>query len=147
MKPLYETELDKFRQNKALYKGVKVVFNAVRRRGEIRDVYGAYRRMPIKTVKFRCMVESAEEAFFKPAVYKISEYRAVDEASRLPSEMRPREVVAMDSTYRGLAIEGDLLRVCGLLEREISVSSGAERYRVIVGSGRAGEYIKVRRLY
>ena len=147
MKPLYENEFDKYRRNKVLYKEVKVVFNAVRRREEIRDVYGAYKRMPIKTVKFRCMVESAEESYFRPAIYKISEYRAADEESRLPPEMRPKEVIAMDSTYRGLAYEGDLLEVRGLLEREVPVSGEGERYRVVVGSGRPGEYIKVKKLY
>lgn len=147
MKPLYENEYDKYRGNKVLYKDVKVVFNAVRRDEEIRDVYGAYKRMPIKTVRFRCMVESAEESYFRPAVYKISEYRAADESSRLPAEMRPKEVVAMDSTYRGLAYEGDLLEVRGRLEREVAVSGEGERYRVVVGSGRPGEYIKVKKLY
>lgn len=147
MKYLYENEFDRLRRNKISYKGFKVVFNAVRRPEEIRDVYGAYRRMPIKTVKFRCMVESAEESFFRPAIYRISEYRAANEESRLPPEMRPKEVVVMDSTYRSLASEGDLLEVQGLLERETSTSSNVERYRVVVGSGRPGEYIQVRKLY
>ncbi len=147
IKYMYENEFDKFRKNKLSYKGFKVVFNAVRKPDEIRDFYGAYRRMPIKTVKFRCMVESAEESFFRPAIYSISEYRAVNEESRLPPEMRPREVVVMDSTYRGLAYEGDLLEVQGLLEREVSTSSNVEKYRVVVGSGRPGEYVQVRKLY
>ncbi|MEM2849767.1 MAG: hypothetical protein QXI36_05800 [Candidatus Bathyarchaeia archaeon] len=147
MKYMYENEFDRLRKNKLSYKGFKVVFNAVRRLDEIRDVYGAYRRMPIKTVKFRCMVESAEESFFRPAIYRVSEYRAVNEESRLPPEMRPREVIVMDSTYRGLAYEGDLLEVQGLLEREVSTSSNIEKYRVVVGSGRPGEYIQVRKLY
>jgi predicted nucleotidyltransferase len=147
MSYMYENEFDKLRKNKLSYKGFKVIFNAVRGLDEIRDVYGAYRRMPMKTVKFRCMVESAEESFFRPAIYSISEYRAVNEESRLPPEMRPKEVVVMDSRYRGLAYEGDMLEVQGLLEREVSTSSNIEKYRVVVGSGRPGEYIQVKKLY
>ncbi|MEM2448166.1 MAG: hypothetical protein QXM89_04150 [Candidatus Bathyarchaeia archaeon] len=147
MKYMYENEFDRLRKNKISYKGFKVVFNAVRKSDEIKDVYGAYRRMPIKTVRFRCMVESAEESFFRPAIYRVSDYRAVNEESRLPPEMRPKDIVVMDGTYRGLASEGDLLEVRGLLEREISTSSNIEKYRVVVGSGRPGEYIQVRKLY
>ncbi len=132
---LVENRWDALRLNKVRFGEEKVVFNAVKKPEEIYERYGAYRRRALRPVCLRAHVTSAREAVFKPARYEI-------DASGIDEEHLPGQVVSMTGQFRDVASAGDEVEVCGVLEQETEVVTGAEAYRVVVGSGGVGpEYI------
>jgi len=127
LKYLVENRWDTVRLNKVTFQGEKVVFNAVRKPEEIHERYGAYRRRALKPIRLKAIVTSAREAVFKPAHYEI-------DASRWEEHL-PSQVVSMTGEFRDIASAGDEVEVSGVLERETDAATGAETYRVVVGSG------------
>jgi len=139
---VFTNRIDKIRRHRGRYKGKIFVYNAVRKIGEINVEYGEYLYKPVKPVTFECTVSNDEEAMFRPAIYKILNYRPLDEASELPREKEPTEVVSMIGCYRNIARCGEKIRVSGILERVEHIETGSFHYQVVVGSGeKEEEYI------
>lgn len=141
---LYEDQSDRIRMNKVCYKNEKVVFNAVKKPFEIHEEYGSVRRRAVRSVWFKSTVESDDEAVFKPARYEINAYIPMDDESKLDPESIPREVVSMIGRYRDLARRNQRIEVRGMLEEETNLKDSTRRHRVVVGSGKANESIRLK---
>ena len=130
-----ETRLDRKRLNKGIFRGKDFVVNATRRFSEMRRRRRAYR--PLGTVEVDCLCASAEEAMFRPTLYEVKDCRAVGDMN-LDLD-RVSEVASMIGTHRCVVSEGERFRARGVLE---GVLDGAGNHlRVVVGTGRAGEYL------
>jgi len=137
---VFKTRLDRIRKCRGRFKGTIFVYNAVRKLGEIKTKYGENRYEPIKPVKFRCEVLEDEEAVFRPAIYKISDYLPLNDKSQV--EEPPRCVISMIGAYRNMARKGQIIEVSGMLERVENIESGKTYYQVVVGTGKIeNEYI------
>ena len=129
------TSLDRKRLNKGIFQGKDFVVNATRRFSEMRAGPTALR--PLEPVEVECVCTSAGEAMFRPAIYGVEDCEAVGE-SGVPYEVS--QIVSMIGTYRDVVKEGERFRARGVLE-EVQYEAGT-RYRLVVGSGRPGEYLE-----
>lgn len=128
---------------RGVFRGTRFVYTAVRKPEEIEASYGRYIYVPLGQVELVCRVVGDEEAMFRPAIYRVSDCRPVGEWPRgFPEPSRVGTVACMIGLYRNAARAGDRLRVRGTLERVIDLVTGAERYQVVVGSGRPGEFLR-----
>ncbi len=122
------------RLNGGVYNGRDFVVNATRLASEIDVRTRTYR--PMGPVEAECLCLSDDEAMFRPAVYGVqdctSPVGAVDVSG-------VSEVVSMIGSYRDLVSKGERIRVRGFLEE--AARGDERRLRVVVGSGRAGEYL------
>ncbi|MBA7649274.1 hypothetical protein ES703_57070 [subsurface metagenome] len=122
------------RLNSGVYNGRDFVVNATRLASEIDDRPQSYR--PVGPVEAECLCVRDDEAMFRPAVYRVQGCMSLDEAVDVGDVS---EVVSMIGSYRDLVAKGEGIRVRGFLEE---VARGDESWlRVVVGSGRAGEYL------
>jgi predicted nucleotidyltransferase len=71
---------------------------------------------------------------FRPAVYKIQNYKPVNEASNLSKEKIPELVISNIGCYRNVARKGEEIRVSGMLECVEKIETGETFYQVIVGT-------------
>jgi len=134
-----EGELDAARKNRGEYMGKVFVYNAVRKPEEIMVKYGDYKYLPVSPIAFRCRIEDDSEAMFRPAIYRISDYRPLNSASRLEKAKTPEIVVSMIGCYRNVARKGESIKVSGVLERVEHLKTGRVNYQVVVGSGTSEE--------
>jgi predicted nucleotidyltransferase len=122
------------RLNSGVYNGRDFVVNATRLASEIDDRPRSYR--PIGPVEAEGLCVRDDEAMFRPAVYGVQGRTSLDGAVDVGEVS---EVVSMIGSYRDLVSKGERIRVRGFLEE---VTQGDESWlRVVVGSGRAGEYL------
>ena len=125
-----------------LFKGKPFIFNAVRTTNEIVNTYGSFRCKVVSPVSFRCRITADEDAVFRPAIYKISDYEPLNQKSQLEQHNTPKTVVAMIGLHRNIARNGDIIKVHGILEEVEELSSGKTSFQVVVGSGTSeNEYI------
>lgn len=122
------------RLNSGVYSGRDFVVNATRLTSEIDERPRSYR--PIGPVEAECLCVRDDEAMFRPAVYGVQGCTSLDRAVDVGNVS---EVVSMIGSYRDLVSKGERIRARGFLEE---VAQGDESWlRVVVGSGRAGEYL------
>jgi predicted nucleotidyltransferase len=139
---VFSNRLDAARRFKGRFRGKIFMYNAVRKPEEVTTKYGEYSYMPIAPVKFQCKVKDDCEAMFRPAIYKIEDYRPLSQNSKLPKGMVPEAVVSMIGCYRNIAKKGQKIEVAGMLERVEKVGTGETFYQVVVGTaGSEEEYI------
>lgn len=125
-----------------LFRGKPFIFNAVRMAAEIVNTYGSFRYKAVSPVSFRCCITDDEDAIFRPAIYRISDYEPLNQKSQLEQNNMPKTVVAMIGLYRNIARNGDMIKVHGVLEEVEDLSSGKTNFQVVVGSGTdENEYI------
>jgi hypothetical protein len=138
-----ERKLRKVGRNRGQYEGKAFVYNAVRKPNEVKgNQYGNYQYTPIASVKFRCRVEDDSQAMFRPAVYSISHYQQLNQASKLKSESIPTTAISMIGCYRNIARKNQGIEVAGVLERVEHLKTGRAHYQVVVGSAtQEDEYI------
>jgi predicted nucleotidyltransferase len=132
---VFSNRLDAARKYKGRFKGKIFMYNAVRKPEEINVKYGVYRFKPLKPVKFSCTVKDDSEAMFRPAIYKIENYKPLNPSSSLPKEEIPETVVSMIGCYRNVAKKGAKIGVSGMLERVENVETGEVDHQVVVGTG------------
>jgi len=143
LKHVAKNWIDRIRKHRGRYKNKLFNYTAVRKIEEILIKYGEYSYKPIKPVLFQCTVSTDEEAMFRPAIYEISDYHPLNDASELPQEERPKKVVSMIGCYRNIARNGEKIRVSGKLEKVEHVETGHVYYQVVVGTGTSeDEYIR-----
>jgi len=134
--------LDAARLYRGRYKGKLFMYNAVRKPEEIHSEYGAQKYTPIKPVKFRCMVTDDGQAMFRPATYKIKDYKPVNSASTLTGGEVPQCVISMIGCYRNIAKKGDQIEVAGTLELVENTTTQETSHQVVIGTGfNEDEYI------
>ena len=130
-----DDRIDAKRLNRGLYEGIDVVVNATRKFSEIDGEKRSYR--PLGVAELEAICTSSREAPFRPASYMVSDPHTLS-----PSHVRDAEVtevVSMIGMYRDVVEPGETIRARGVLE-EVSASGGSW-VRLVVGSGRSGEYI------
>jgi predicted nucleotidyltransferase len=120
--------------NSGVYNGRDFVVNTTRLASEIDCRPRSYR--PIGPVEAECLCVRDDEAVFRPAVYGVQGCTSLDGDVNVGEVS---EVVSMIGSYRDLVARGERIRVRGFLEE---AARGDESWlRVVVGSGRAGEYL------
>jgi predicted nucleotidyltransferase len=140
---IFSTKLDRLRKFKGRYKNTVFMLSAIRRSDEIEHSYGKYRYHPIRQVSFRCHIIDDNEAIFKPAIYKITDYQPLNSTSELADEESPTKVVSMLGCYRNVARKDEKIKVSGMLERVEEIETGETQHQVVVGTGtREDEYIR-----
>jgi predicted nucleotidyltransferase len=134
--------LDAARLYKGRYSNRVFMYNAVRKPEEINSKYGMFKYSPLAHVKFRCAVRSDNEAMFRPAIYKIENYKPTNPTSTFSKDKIPRLVVSMIGCYRNVAKRGDKIEVSGVLERVKNIKTEEIFHQVVVGTGmHKDEYI------
>jgi len=136
---VFNNRLDAARKFKGRYVNKVFMYNAIRKPEEISSKYGMFKYKVITPVKFHCMVKDDTEAMFRPAIYKIEDYKPADSSSTLSMNRIPELVVSMIGCYRNVAKKGDRIRVSGMLEQVENVESGKVFHQVVVGTGTSEE--------
>jgi len=129
---------EKRRLNTGYYNEIRFVVNAIRLQSEIDQRKLIYK--PIAKIKALCKVINDNDSIFRPALYKVKVINVLSGPAKYASMIS--EVVSMIGLFRGIAYNGDLITVKGLLEQ---VQSEQEKwFRIVVGSGLGDEYIEVK---
>ncbi|MGQ9551279.1 MAG: nucleotidyltransferase domain-containing protein [Candidatus Bathycorpusculaceae bacterium] len=136
---IFNNRLDAARRFKGRYMDKIFMFNAVRKPEEIRSKYGLFKYTPIAPITFQCSVKDDSEAMFRPAVYKIEDFKPADSASKLTKERIPELVVSMIGCYRNVARQGCKIKVSGMLERVENIDEDRLFHQVVVGTGTSEE--------
>lgn len=121
------------------FKGKIWMYNATKQPEEIVNEYGMYRFIPIARLKLQCIVTDDKETMFRPATYKISDYKPADSTSELPFDHIPDRVVSNIGCYRNIARAGGTIKVAGQLERVEPTAEGNMYYQVVVGTATSEE--------
>ncbi len=108
-------------------------------RSKSKTKYGAYRYIPLDPVRFQATVCDDTETMYRPATYKISSYKPLDDQSELDLDKIPIQVVSNIGCYRNIARRGSEIKVSGKLERVESTTSNEVFYQVVVGTATSEE--------
>ena len=131
---VFNNRLDAARRFKGCYRNKIFMYNATRKPEETRIKHGAQKFTPLHPVKFKCIVGDDSEAMFRPAIYKIQNYKPQNQTSNLPEEKIPEIVVSNIGCYRNVARKGEEISVSGMLERVEKIETGDIFYQVVVGT-------------
>jgi predicted nucleotidyltransferase len=131
--------LDVARKFQGRYCGKIFMYNATREPEEITTKYGDCRYVSIAPVRFQCTVSEDGETMYRPAIYRISNYKPLDTNSELPFDRVPDRVVSNIGCYRNIARQGSEIKVAGQLERVEPVTEGKTFYQVVVGTATSEE--------
>jgi predicted nucleotidyltransferase len=136
---IISNRLDATRKFQGRYKGKIFMYNATRKPEEIKTWYGMARFSSIDPVRFQCTVSDDTEAMFRPATYKITNYKPSDAQSELPLDKIPDRVISNIGCYRNVARKGSEIKVEGQLERVEEIKTGDVHYQVVVGTATSEE--------
>jgi predicted nucleotidyltransferase len=136
---IVSNRLDAARKFQGRYKGKIFMYNATRKPEEVKTRYGTARFSSIDPVRFQCTVSDDTEAMFRPATYKIANYKPLDAQSELPIDKIPDRVVSNIGCYRNIARKNSEIKVAGQLERVETIKTGAVHYQVVVGTATSEE--------
>jgi hypothetical protein len=131
----YSHQLDELKKHRLKFKGKSVVYTAVRKPEEVTSQYGDHKFVQVKPVAFSCRVTEDSQAMFRPALYRIADYRPLNPASEIRRDQQPSTVVSMIGLYRNVARKGEQMEVSGVLERVEHAKTGKVHFQVVVGSG------------
>jgi uncharacterized protein len=121
------------------YQGKIFMYNATKQSEQVKEKYGAYRYIPLDNVRFQAIVSDDTETMYRPAIYKITSYKPLDDQSDLELATIPIQVVSNIGLYRNVARCGKEIKVSGKLERVESTSSNEVFYQVVVGTATSEE--------
>jgi len=136
---VFSNRLDAARLFQGRYLNKIFMFNATRKPEEVKVKYGMFRYSSIDPVRFQCTVSEDTETMFRPATYKIADYKPLDSASELPLDKIPDRVISNIGCYRNVAHEGREIKVAGKLERVEEIRTGDVYYQVVVGTATSEE--------
>jgi predicted nucleotidyltransferase len=136
---IINNRLDAARKFKGRYNKKIFMFNATRKPEEVKTKYGMHRFSSLDPMRFQCTVSNDTEAMFRPATYKINNYKPLDAESELPIDKIPDRVVSNIGCYRNVARESSEIKVAGTLERVESIKTGDVFYQVVVGTATSEE--------
>jgi predicted nucleotidyltransferase len=136
---IISNRLDAARKFQGRYNKKIFMFNATRKPEEVKTKYGTHRFSSLAPVRFQCTVSDDAETMFRPATYKIANYKPLDAASELPTDKIPNSVVSNIGCYRNVARQGSPIKVAGTLERVESIKTGEVSYHVVVGTATSEE--------
>jgi predicted nucleotidyltransferase len=136
---IVSNRLDAARKFQGRYKDKIFMYNATRKPEEVKTRYGMARFSSIDPIRFQCTVSDDTEAIFRPATYKITNYKPLDAQSELQLDKIPDRVVSNIGCYRNVARQGSEIKVAGQLERVEEIKTGAVHYQVVVGTATSEE--------
>ncbi len=136
---IFGNRLDRARRFKGKYLDKIWMYTAARKPEDFPAKYGAYHFTPVAPLHFQCTVSDDAEAIFRPAIYHITDYKALDAKSELPKDKLPNCIVSNIGCYRNVARKGDCIKVTGTLEQVISTKTGEISYQVVVGTATTEE--------
>jgi len=136
---LFSNRLDKARKFQGRYMNKIFMYNAARKPHEIETEYGLTRFTSIAPVKFQCTVIDDSEAIFRPATYKIKNYKSLELTSDLQIDKVPDRVISNIGCYRNIARKESEIKVAGNLERVEIINTGEIYYQVVVGTANSEE--------
>ena len=136
---LFSNRLDKARKFQGRYMNKIFMYNAARKPEEIETEYGSTKFTPIAPVKFQCTVIDDTESIFRPATYKIKNYKSLEPTSELQIDKIPDRVVSNIGCYRNIARNGSEIKVAGNLERVEIIKTGKIYHQVVVGTATSEE--------
>jgi predicted nucleotidyltransferase len=136
---VFSNRLDAARLFQGRYFNKIFMFNATRKPEEVKVKYGMFRYSSIDPVRFQCTVSEDTETMFRPATYKIADYKPLDSASELPIDKIPDRVISNIGCYRNVAHKGREIKVSGKLERVEEIRTGDVYYQVVVGTATSEE--------
>ena len=139
LKYIFGNRLDKARKFKGRYKDKIFMYTATRKPEEITTQYGELRFSSMCHINFKCSISDDSEAIFRPAIYKITDYEALDKESELPKDRLPFCILSNIGCYRNVARKGDRVKAAGTLERIESNKTGEVTYQVVVGTATTEE--------
>jgi len=136
---IFSNRLDAARRFQGRYLNKTYMFNATRKPEEVKSKYGMFRFSSIDPVRFQCTVNDDSETMFRPATYKIGNYKPLDSASELPRDKIPDRVISNIGCYRNIARQSSEIKVSGKLERVEEIRTGDVFYQVVVGTATSEE--------
>ena len=83
---LFSNRLHRARKFQGRYINKIFMYNATREPNEIMTKYGETRFSQIAPIKFQCTISNDSETMFRPATYKITNYKSLNDKSDLPFE-------------------------------------------------------------
>jgi len=136
---IVSNRLDAARKFQGRYQNKIFMYNATRKPEEVKTKYGQHRFSSIDPVRFQCIVSDDSETMFRPATYKIANYKPLDAESELLPDKIPTQVVSNIGCYRNVAYQGSEIKVSGKLERVEAIKTGDVFYQVVVGTATSEE--------
>ncbi len=121
------------------YKGKIWMYNATKQPQEIKTHYGDYTFTPLAPLRFTATVCDDSETMYRPAIYKINNYKPQDPQSELQLEQVPTIVTSNIGCYRNVTRAGQQIKVAGTLEKVQSTKDGSHFYQVVVGTATSEE--------
>lgn len=131
---IFGNRLDRARKFKGKYLDKIWMYTAARKPEDFPAPYGSYSFTPVASLRFECIVSDDAEAIFRPAIYRITDYKELDAKSELPKEKLPTCILSNIGCYRNVARKGDRIKVAGTLEQVTSTKTGEISYQVVVGT-------------
>jgi predicted nucleotidyltransferase len=136
---IFSNRLDAARRFQGRYLNKIFMFNATRKPEEVKSKYGMFRFSSINPLRFQCTVSDDGETMFRPATYKIANYKPLDAESELPRDKIPDRVISNIGCYRNVARQSSEIKVSGKLERVEAIKTGDVNYQVVVGTATSEE--------
>jgi predicted nucleotidyltransferase len=121
------------------FEGKIWMYNATRKPEEVTAKYGDYTFTPLAPVRFTATVCDDTQTMYRPATYKITNYKPQDPQSELDLAKIPVQVTSNIGCYRNVARNGQQIKVAGTLEKVKSTHDGSEFYQVVVGTATSEE--------
>jgi predicted nucleotidyltransferase len=121
------------------YKGKIWMYNATKLPDEIHGKYCDFAYTPLASVRFTATVSDDTETMYRPAIYKITDYKPQDAQSELDHDKIPIQVTSNIGCYRNVARKGQQIKVAGTLEKVQSARDGNVFYQVVVGTATSEE--------
>ena len=121
------------------YKDKIWMYNATKKPQEIKTQYGDYTFSALSPLRFIATVCDDTETMYRPAIYKISNYKPQDAQSEVALEQTPTIVTSNIGCYRNVARAGQQIKVAGTLEKAQNTKTGNVFYQVVVGTATSEE--------
>jgi uncharacterized protein len=121
------------------YQGKIWMYNATKNPEEIKGKYGDYTYTALAPLRFTATVCDDTETMYRPAAYRITNYKPMDAQSELDLEQIPTQVISNIGCYRNIARNGGQIKVAGTLEKAQSTTDGSAFYQVVVGTATSEE--------
>ncbi|MCL2135203.1 MAG: hypothetical protein FWH37_06580 [Candidatus Bathyarchaeota archaeon] len=131
--------LDAARKFQGRYQGKIYMYNATRQFNQITTKFDQYKYTPLIQVQFQATIINDQETMYRPATYKISNYKPLNSESELSTDKTPIQVVSNIGCYRNIAKQGNVIKVSGKLEKVENITNNQVFYQVVVGTATSEE--------
>ncbi len=136
---VFGNRLEAARRFQGRYQGKVFMYNATRKRDDIKTRYGEHQFSALGPVRFNCTITDDSETMFRPAIYYITSYEPRDQESKLPVDKLPKQVISNIGCYRNIAKKGSTIKVSGTLEKVEKLQTGETYHQVVVGTATSEE--------